>query len=135
MFEFLFYCYLTLFIFWYLGGYKILNKISDDKSWQISQEWDCKLHNWLCEDHLKIEIPRYAYHLDGITQGKAYSINSPLGEIWIGNYPYCFGGLGMRGLEPTKDTKEKLFKRLSEYGLTFDEKEGSFVVDKSAETG
>lgn len=130
MLDFILYCYFALFIFWHLGGdkvlYPIFDKISDDKTWPISQEWDRKLHNWLCEDDLKIEIPKYAYYM-----GTVHCVNTPIGEIWIGNYPYCFGGLGIRGLQPTRETKEKLFNRLSEYGLTFDETREIFTVNKA----
>lgn len=126
------YIYIALYVILLIvsifnGGYNktlslVITKICDwyDPAYPTSHEWDCKVFNWLIEDDLKIKIPLYSE----INGGKVYSINTPLGEIWASNYPYCFGHNldDKQNHQPLQETKEKLFHRLSEF-LEYD-KEG-----------
>jgi hypothetical protein len=111
---------------------KIINfwlKISD-KKYKISEEHDCLLHNWLTEDNLNIEIPFYAYHLES---KEVFSIRTPIGHLWIGNYPYNFGHkiddkIRKKSDQPKDETKEKLFTRLVDLDLIYDKKRKVFKI-------
>jgi hypothetical protein len=74
--------------------------------------WDTKVHNWLVEDDLQIRFI--------IEDGVVYCIDTPIGPIWVQNYPYYFGQDHTNRATPsmiTDDTMEKLKLRLEKEGL------------------
>lgn len=86
---------LILFLLWFIynafviyhGGFdKCFDKFY--KATPVCPEWDAKVHNWLTEDHLKFSLPSYVFWKG---EGVIHSIETPIGEIWICNYPYAFG--------------------------------------------
>ncbi len=99
-----------------------------DKEYKISKEHDCAVHNWLTEDELNISFPSYAYRFKNV-----HTIKTPIGNIWIGNYPYLFGHLYSDDIfdlsgQPSDETKEKLFLRLIDFGLIYDHQQNIFKL-------
>lgn len=103
---------------WYMDKYSDL--------YQVDDEWDAKVFNWLTSDDLQISV-RYP-HWDQV-----FSVETPLGDIWIANFPYSFGWNRLGGIRNRRsirmETKMKLKARLEENGLTFHEKDRKFTYD------
>jgi hypothetical protein len=90
----------------------------------ICPEWDCRVSNWLVEDDLKIEFPNHNVY--GYVEDVCH-ILTPIGEIWVGNFPYAFGhSYDTVPVMPSYGTRIRLKEKLISMGLHWDSERNCF---------
>jgi hypothetical protein len=90
----------------------------------ICPEWDCRVSNWLIEDDLKIEFRNFNVY--GYAENVC-SILTPIGEIWVGNFPYAFcRSDDTVSVMPSYETRTRLKEKLISMGLHWDSERHCF---------
>ena len=107
--------------------------------YRICPKWDCQVSNWLIEDDLKIKFQDYNVygHFEEVC-----SIQTPIGEVWVGNFPYAFGHQSKNCLcapecqpkpqaeivMPSWETRIRLKEKLISMGLSLSKEKHCFIL-------
>jgi hypothetical protein len=96
-------------------------------------KWDAKVNNWLCQDDLGIKPPKYNSIL---FRDILYCIDTPIGTIWVANFPYSFGSKHdtdnpKQIFVPSLEVQKKLKMKIEELFDVFYNEESARFEQKS----